>query len=555
MMFVMDVHRPALPGACLLTLALALLFCGTRCSAAPAEHRVQPGDVLEVVLWHEDRKIVEARADASGAIAVPLAGTLNVKGQTLTEVARRITQALEPHVKRPRVTVTLKLAHPQAGVYILGAVQRPGPIEFLDGMRIKDALGLVGGLLPTADAAHATLTGVQRGTQSVDLKALLTGDATQDIALALGDVLHVPARDVARELLTVFVVGQVARPGSVALAPGARLSDAITAAGGPSDLAALKRATLSRKGETLPIDLEQVLRQGDLAGNLPLQDGDVILVPEQRNRVTLVGEFQKPGTYPFREGDTLTGAVALGGGSREEADLHHARLIRDGKETEVDLDAMLKAGDLSGDLALRDGDVLILPRASRTVTLLGEFQKPGTYSFTEGDTLAQAVALAQGPTAAADLRRAVLKRGGKEIPVDLYALLKEGSDAQDRALQDGDTLFVPAGTRVLTYGAFQKPGPVVVTEGMGLFEVLAAAGGTSKDARLEKAQIARLVNGERVPIRLDLKAALKKGSPPPDFRFVEGDVLYVPEKGKELNWQGLVSAAYMLTLAADRIFE
>ena len=41
-----------------------------------------------------------------------------------------------------------------------------------------------------------------------------------------------------------------------------------------------------------------MLRQGDLAGNLPLQDGDVILVPEQRNRVTLVGEFQKPGTSP-----------------------------------------------------------------------------------------------------------------------------------------------------------------------------------------------------------------------------------------------------------------
>ena len=124
---------------------------------------------------------------------------------------------------------------------------------------------------------------------------------------------------------------------------------------------------------------------------------------------------------------------------------------------------MLKAGDLSGDLALRDGDVLILPRASRTVTLLGEFQKPGTYSFTEGDTLAQAVALAQGPTAAADLRRAVLKRGGDPRSTRTR-LLKEGSDAQDRALQDGDTLFVPAGTRVLTYGAFQKPGPVVVTE-------------------------------------------------------------------------------------------
>jgi protein involved in polysaccharide export with SLBB domain len=216
---------------------------------------------------------------------------------------------------------------------------------------------------------------------------------------------------------------------------------------------------------------------------------------------------------------------------------------------------MLKSGDLTGDLALRDGDVLILPRASRAVTLLGEFQKPGTYPFAEGNTLAQAVALGQGPTPAADLRRAVLKRAGQEIPIDLYALLKEGEDAQDRALQDGDTLFVPAGTRILTYGAFGKPGPVVVTQGMGLFEVLAAAGGTTREARLEKAQIARLIGNERVPIRLDLKAAVEKGAVPTDFRFAEGDVLYVPEKGKELNWQGLVSAAYMLSITVDRLWK
>lgn len=520
-------------------------------------HRVQPGDTLEVTLWHEDGVARQVKVDEQGHLALPVLGRAAVKGLTVGQTAELLTTKLRQLVKHPRVTVSLYATRPQMGVYVLGAVGRPGPYDFFDGMRVKDALGLAGGLDPGADAGRATLNNSQGGTRALDAHRAITGDAAANLPLSPGDVIYVPARDVggASALFTIFVVGQAARPGPVALMPGARLSDAVTATGGPTPLAALRSASLARKGKTLPVDLDKALRGGDPEGNLPLQEGDVLLIPEQRNRVTLVGEFQKPGTYPFRDGDTLTGAVVLGGGPTEDADLQRAVLTRAGKETPIDLRAVLKQGNLKEDQALHDGDIIVLPVARREITLLGEFRKPGTYPFGDGNTLAQAVALGGGPTEDADLRRAILRRDGQAHPVDLHAMLKEGELEDDRALQHGDVLVIPGGLRIYTCGAFQKPGPVVVTEGMALVDVLLAAGGTQKGARLEKACVARVVAGEPTRVPIDLRDIARGGGAAPGFRFAAGDVLYVPERGRGLDWRGALNTAYLLASFANLVWR
>lgn len=534
-----------------------ILYARVTFAADPANYRVQSGDVLTITLWNEENNVQEVKVDPEGQLTYPMAGVVPVKGLTLAAVADRLSDRLKNQIKRPRLTVSLKQARPQAGVYVLGAVGKPGPYEFLDGMRVKDAIGLAGGLAPEADAVHATLARPGKAPLPLDLDALFNkGNAAANLVLTFGDVINVPSRDFAARggMLAVMVVGQAQRPGSLQLTTGARLSDAVTAAGGPTPQAALRRATLARKGQNTAVDLDRILRQGDLSGNEPLQDGDVLLIPEARNQVTLVGEFQKPGSYPFREGDTLTGAVALGGGATEKASLQRAALTRDGKSIPVDLFAMLKQGDLQADQPLQDGDVFILPAAKHEITLLGEFTKPGVYPFQDGNTLAQAIALGEGPTEAADLRRAILKRGGKEIPVDLYVMLKQGDLKADQPLQDGDVLMLPSGQRIYAYGAFVKPGPVTVTDEMKLVDVLVAAGGTTKDARLNKACVARMVDGKPVKLPLNLKEILAKGSPGRAFQFTKGDVLYVPDK-TGINWQGALSAVYMLTLSATQIFN
>ncbi|MDH7571322.1 MAG: SLBB domain-containing protein, partial [Armatimonadota bacterium] len=283
---------------------------------------------------------------------------------------------------------------------------------------------------------------------------------------------------------------------------------------------------------------------------IPLQDGDVLLVPEQRNQVTLVGEFVRPGPYPFVEGDMLSSVGALGGGTTREADLRNATLTRDGKTRRLDLYAMLKEGDFSADAPLKDGDLISVPAARREVTLVGQFSEPGTYPFEEGNSISQALALGKGTTPDADLRRAVLKRGAQQIPVDLKALVERGDLSQDLPLQHGDVLIVPKGIKIMTQGALQKPGVVTVSEGMDVVDVLIASGNKTDKARLDRAVVVRIVDGKPKEIPLDLKDAVEKGGPARQFAFQDGDVLYVPEKKPPIPWQAALNAMYLLALSA-----
>lgn len=82
----------------------------------------------------------------------------------------------------------------------------------------------------------------------------------------------------------VQVIGQVAHPESMPYHEGMTVLDAILAAGGLTPYAAGNRAKLERKVDgrlqTMHIKLSNLLNKGDLKQNLPLQPGDVLVVPE-----------------------------------------------------------------------------------------------------------------------------------------------------------------------------------------------------------------------------------------------------------------------------------
>lgn len=541
--------RPALP-----VLAVLLWAAGPGTAAPGTAYHVQPGDILSITLWNVAEIPTDVKVDGDGNIAFADAGIISVKGLTTDEISERLTAALQKQFKSPRLTVALKAMRPDAGIYLLGAVLKPGPIEFVEGMKVRDALGIAGGLAPGADGAHGTLNGPKRATLSLDLnKILLQADAPGNVALAPGDVINVPAVDLPapKDMMSVFAFGQVNRPGPVQVSVGAHVSDAIAAAGGPSQTADLQKATLSRGGLTTNVDLYAILRKGDMAANTALQQGDVLLIPETHNVVSLLGAFQRPGNYPFNDGSTIMEALALGGGPNADADLRHCVLRRGEQETAVDLQALLTGTLLNGNQTIKDGDRLFIPQRPRTqVTIMGEVTKPGTYPFKEDDTVSQAIVLAQGVTPQADPKLAVLKRGGKEIPVDLKALFA-GDMKDDVPLKDGDVLVVPPGRKVLAYGAFQKPGVLTVTSDMTLVDVIAAAGGCTKDARAEKAYVVRVsADNKPTQTQLDLKRAIEKGTGR-EFAFHTGDVLFVPEKGKGIDLGTVLSTVTTMTVLGN----
>ena len=86
----------------------------------------------------------------------------------------------------------------------------------------------------------------------------------------------------AEYLTRVRVTGAVRQPRSVPHRPGMTVMDLILEAGGPTEFAASSRTRLYRSGsDPRDVDLDGILRRGDLQTNFQLRPGDVITVPER----------------------------------------------------------------------------------------------------------------------------------------------------------------------------------------------------------------------------------------------------------------------------------
>lgn len=115
----------------------------------------------------------------------------------------------------------------------------------------------------------------------------------------------------------VTVLGQVARPGRYALEdPSSGVTDllamagGITATGDENVTVVTTRDGRSRRAE---VNVQQMVRNGDLSGNLQLQNGDTIYVPRMPV-FYIYGEVLRAGAYRLEPVMTVMQALALGGG-------------------------------------------------------------------------------------------------------------------------------------------------------------------------------------------------------------------------------------------------
>jgi polysaccharide export outer membrane protein len=265
------------------------------------------------------------------------------------------------------------------------------------------------------------------------------------------------------------VLGQVARPGTYALPPGARLLDLLSAAGGLTEVASLADAQLLRAGQpAVAVDLERVLA-GDPEANVELAGGETLVVREDLvNVVSVAGEVVRPGRYRLKGEMRVLDVLLLAGGLTEKASVTAARLVRGGQPQPLALDALLLRQEMSRNVRLQPGDVLLVPEETNTkIYVLGDVNHPGVFALKGDVTLLQAVAMAGGPVQrgpatartvhivrrgtveravvagdARDVKVEVLPGGRALISADLQALLRN-SASRDIAVQPGDVIVVP----------------------------------------------------------------------------------------------------------------
>ena len=276
---------------------------------------------------------------------------------------------------------------------------------------------------------------------------------------------------------TVQVYGFVAHAQSVDYRSDLRLMQALAQVGGAADNGDLGSVTVTHKdGTRQTVDVSSPQAVGGTDQDLTLAPSDVIYVPERHIQVSVLGEVAKPGSFDYRDKMTVLDALKSADNiNRETADLHGATLLHNGRETPLDLDALLIKGETAGNIALAPNDRIFVPVLHNRVYVDGAVNKPGYYAFKPGDRLSDAISGSGGTQAGvSDLAKVSLVHVDKrhntatQQTVDLFKFYEKGNMQANALLAPGDAVYIPL------KGVHRNPLDVLVN-GLGLatgFKVL-----------------------------------------------------------------------------------
>jgi polysaccharide export outer membrane protein len=346
----------------------ALPSPATAPGAVDAAYRLGPEDMLSIRVARHDEMSAEVTVLNDGTIMMPRVGQVQVANRTALEVRDLIVAGLKKTLLDPDVAVVIRTPRPQR-VYVSGAVRQPGTLPMQPGWRISEVVAQAGGLVVKPERTRATLFRRPNQTIKLDLARIyIAQDLDANIPLEPGDNLDIQEEPTTR----VYVSGAVLKAGPVELPKGGGITEAISLAGGVTEHAAASRTLVQRlSGQSVPVDMDRVLNHGQAAPAISLESGDQIIVPENRSRIAVLGQVQRPGPFPLPDGVTVTvaEAISLAGGPDKRARTSHIGLIRvvNGKSTviPIDLKNVLKTGNADQNVGLEDGDIVYVPETDK----------------------------------------------------------------------------------------------------------------------------------------------------------------------------------------------
>ena len=309
--------------------------------------------------------------------------------------------------------------------------------------------------------------------------------------------------------ILVNVMGEVKTPGTYTLSAFATVFHAIYMAGGISDLGTLRNIKVFRQGKLITVvDIYEYILNGRLAGNVRLQDNDVVQVGTYDCIVDIAGRVKRPMAYEMRKDESLFTLLRYSGGFASDAYKGSVRVFRknDRMKSVFNIEefdwANFKVAD--GDSVLIDS---ILDRYDNMVEIKGSVFHPGMYELGEKvSTVGSLVEAAAGVREEAFTKHAVMRRMKQNRTQEVLSIDLEGilnGSVPDVALQNEDVLFIPTqaehlNLRTLTIeGEVVFPGTYEYAEGMTIEDLVLQAGGLTDAASTVKADVSRrIVNPE-----------------------------------------------------------
>ena len=303
--------------------------------------------------------------------------------------------------------------------------------------------------------------------------------------------------------IMVNVMGEVRVPGTYTLSAFATVFHALYMAGGISELGTLRSIKVYRQGRQISVvDVYEFILNGRLAGNVRLQDNDVIQVGTYDCIVDISGKVKRPMAYEMRHGASLSTLLKYSGGFTGDAYKKLVRVLRNSEEMKSVYN--VEEFDFTS-FKVADGDHIsvdqIYDRFKNMVEIKGAVFRPGMYQL--GDKVTSVRTLIErsaGLTEEAMVSKAVLRRlkpnrTQEVISINIDAILN-GTEA-DIPLQNEDVLFIPTlsehqNLRTLTItGEVIFPGTYEYADNMTLQDFILQAGGLTDRASNVKVDVSR----------------------------------------------------------------
>ncbi len=352
---------------------------------------------------------------------------------------------------------------------------------------------------------------VLEGIGPVKLSGLTVREATRKVRGALGR--YYSSSQISLSLgetrsIQVQVMGEVVTPGTYTLSALSTAFNALYAAGGIGELGTLRDIKVVRSGRQIAsIDIYDFILNGNLAGNVRLQDNDVIVVGAYKTLVCVRGKVKRPMYYEMRPNESVATVIDYAGGFAGDAYRRNVRLTRSGgsEYSIYNIDEF----DLSS-FTVQDGDSVyvdsVLQRYSNMAELTGAVMFPGKYQI-DGSvyTLKTLVQTANGLREDAFADRVVVKRQKEDLTMEVITVnlrnILDGVDP-DVPLKKNDRIIVQskldmAGEQTLEIvGEVNFPGKYLFADNTSIEDLILQAGGLTEAASLAKVDVFRRVNNK-----------------------------------------------------------
>ena len=564
--------------------------------ATPENYRLGPGDEVIVDVWGASQNTMRLEISPDGYVNISNLGPVYLNNMTIKDARQLLKQELGKIYADSANNIQVTLGNIRTiQVNVMGEVRAPGTYALSSLSTVFHALYASGGV---SDIGSLRNVQVARGGKTIArldvYEYIMKGQIQDDIRLQDGDVVIVPTYD---EL--VKITGKVKRPMFYEMKNGESAATLLKCAGGFSSDAYKKSIRVLRKdGKEFSV---KTVNDIDYSA-FKLIDGDVVTVDSIlnrfNNRLEVKGAVYHPGVFELSGSlNTVRQLVEKADGLLGDAFTGRAVLYRERENLTkevlpVDIEGILKG--TSPDIALQKNDILYIPsihdlQDMGKVTISGEVNKPGRYTYADHMSLEDLVITAGGLKESASLVRVDVSRRIRDpkgttepdmIGQNFSFGLKDGFVVDGEAgfeLQPYDQVFVRRSPSYNEQVSVTVDGEVLYrgeytlsTKSERLSSLIQRAGGVSRYAYVRGAKLRRVANEEELrrmedvvkmvrreigetlatslglkvdstfTVGIDLEAALANPGSDADLVLREGDVLTVPECNNTVKVNGAV---------------